>query len=35
MFGRVVIQKNLRKMYRLKPAFAKVFARVITGTREV
>ena len=33
MFGRVVIQKNLRKMYKVKSAFAKVFPRVIAGTK--
>ena len=33
MFGRVVIQKNLRKMYTVKSALAKVFPRVITGAR--
>ena len=33
MFGRVVIQKNLRKMNTVKFAFTKVFLRVIAGTR--
>ena len=33
MFGRVAIQKNLRKMYTVKSAFTKVFPGVITGTR--
>ena len=33
MFGRVVIQENLRKMYTVKFAFVKVFPSVITGTR--
>ena len=33
MFGRVVIQKNLWKIYTVKSAFTEVFPRVITGTR--
>ena len=35
MFGRVVIPKNVRKMYTVKSVFAKVFPRVITGTRRM
>ena len=33
MFGRLVIEKNLVKMYTVKSTFAKVFPPVITGTR--
>ena len=33
MFGRVVIQKNLRKMYTVMSAFTKVFPDVTTRTR--